>query len=256
MTRAATDHRRGFLDFVLPNQIGAFDILMPGLISALVPDRGRPVHREYFRLRPNKLLRIAVTLETPFHVQRRDLISERHQIHPPVTSRAADALAHVNAVIEVNEIGQVVHSGPTNRFAGSPALANGLEIRAVSPNLRVTVHAGSGRRNSRECGFLNRGVTVAAIDAVVAYMMFVAELNRLLARKERLGVIGRPVEFQQQPENYPYEEYRAVNRELGYVVRAATKDLTHGLPSFAAELGKQRYTSTAYCFKAAVWGCF
>lgn len=241
MAGAAARHRVSVFDRVFAQQLRAFDLLMPLLVLSLVlvfgltPDRGRPVHGEHFLPGPDELFGIAMTLEAPLHIQRCNLISERHQIDPAVTRRTTNALVHVNAVIEVNKVGQVVDARPAYRLTGPPALANGFQVRAIRPDLRVAVHARPGRRNSRKCGLLNTRVTVAAIDPGVSDMMFVAELNRLLTRKEGLSVVGRPVEFQQQPKDYPDKKYRAVDREFGYVVSAATKNLAHGLPISGAE---------------------
>jgi len=168
-----------------------------------------------------------MTLQTPFHIQRCELISERHQIDTSVTSRAADALVHVDAVVEVNEVGQIMHSSPLDWFAGAPALANWLEIRAGGPNLRMTIHAGLCRGYSRICELLDGGVAIAAIDTVIAGVMFMAELNGLLAREVRLSVIRRPVEFEQQPDDYRDEEDRAEDADFGYEVSASMKDLAH-----------------------------
>ena len=156
MARAAARHRFGSFDRVFAHQLRAFDVLMPLLILSLIlsfpviPDRGRPVHREHFLPRPDELFGIAMTLEAPFHIQRRHLISERHQIDSAVTRRTADALVHVDAVIEIDEIGQIMHARPAYRLAGAPALANGFQVWRIRPDLCVAVHAGAGRRNSRK----------------------------------------------------------------------------------------------------------
>ena len=200
---------------------------MPLLIGALTPLRGWPLHREHFLLRPDELLWVAMTLETPLHIQRRDLISQRHQIDSPVTSRATDAFVYVNAVIEINEVGKVVNPSPPYWLAGAPALANGFEIRAVRPDLRMAIHAGLGRRNSRVSQLLDSGVTVAAVDAVISDVMFMTKLNGLFAREKCLGVVRGPVEFKQKPNDYRDEEDRSEDADFRYEVGASMKDLTH-----------------------------
>lgn len=200
---------------------------MPLLIRTRVPLLRRPVHREHFFLWPDELFRIAMTLEAPFHIERRYLISQRHQVNAPVTGRAAHALVHVNAVIEIGEVGQVVHPGPLDRLTGAPAFADRLEVRAVPPDLRVAIHAGLRRRYTGESELLNGCVTVAAIDAIIADVMFVAELYRLLAWEVSLSVVGGPVELEQQPDDYSNEEERAEDSDLRDEVRASIKDLPH-----------------------------
>ena len=47
---------------------------------------------------------------------------------------------------------------------------------------------------------LDRGVAVAAVDAVAADVALVAELDRLLARDVRLGDPGRPIHLRDEPQ--------------------------------------------------------
>ena len=144
-----------------------------------------------------------------------------------MTRGAANAFVHVNAVIEIDEVGQVVNAGPADRLACAPTLTNRFEVRTVRPDLRVAVHAGLGWRNACISEFLNGSVTVATIDAVVAGVMFVTELNGLFARKVRLSVVRRPVEFEQQPNGDCDKEDSAEDAYLGNEVRASMKDLAH-----------------------------
>ena len=106
---------------------------------------------------------------------------------------AADALLHVNAVIEVDVIGKIVNLGPADRFVGLEAVTDRLERGAVDPDLRVAVHAGLGWRDHGMLRVLNAGVAVAAIDAHGARVVRMAEGNGLLARfalARRIGGIG------------------------------------------------------------------
>ena len=105
-----------------------------------------------------------------------------------MTRRATDAFFHVNAVIEVRVIRQIVNANPLDRLAGSETRAHRLEIWTLGPDLFVTTHARVCRRQARGRGSLNRRVTVAAIDAVVADVVFVTELDRLLSFDPLSGV--------------------------------------------------------------------
>src|ERR1051326_8931592 len=119
-------------------------ILLDQLLTQLELIRRRlAVDPEHGRPRPNVLLRIAMTVDAPFHLQRLLLPHERHAIHRPMAGRAPDPFVNVNAVVEVEEIGQVVHARPLNRSAGPEALAYRFEKRTVRKNLRVAVHARS-----------------------------------------------------------------------------------------------------------------
>ena len=55
---------------------------------------------------------VAVAVQAPLHLQRVLLPGERHLVHPAVAALAADALVDVNAVVEVDEVGQIVDARP------------------------------------------------------------------------------------------------------------------------------------------------
>jgi hypothetical protein len=57
---------------------------------------------------------------------------------------AAYALVHMNAVVEIRIVGEIVDPNPLNRLPGAKAGSNGFQIWAISPDLLVTVHAGFG----------------------------------------------------------------------------------------------------------------
>src|SRR5262249_42133339 len=99
---------------------------------------------------PDESLRRAMTFETPFHLQRCRLVSNRHLVNPAVTGCATYPFVYVNAVIEIGVIRQIVYADPFDWFAGAKARAHRFQIRAVCPNLLVTIHASVSRRKS--CG--------------------------------------------------------------------------------------------------------
>src|SRR5256885_14418587 len=73
---------------------------------------------------PDVALGVAMTVEAPLHLQRLFLHHERHPIDLPMARRAADPLVHVNAVVEVDEVGQIVDARPLDRPAAAEALAH------------------------------------------------------------------------------------------------------------------------------------
>ena len=83
-----------------------------------------------------------MAIEAPTHRELVCLPGKRHAIDAAVARFATDALLHVNRVVEVDEIGQVVYPDPLNGLIGSIALANRLQYRRDGPHLRVAVHAG------------------------------------------------------------------------------------------------------------------
>lgn len=131
-----------------------------------------------------------MTFKTPLHLQSRNLVGNRHLIDTAVTCRAADTFIHVNAVVEISVVRKIVNSDPLDRLACAEAGAHRLQVRTFSPDLLVTVHADLGRRHSGKSRCFNGTVAITAVNAVIADVMFVTELNRLLALDPRAGVPG------------------------------------------------------------------
>jgi hypothetical protein len=189
--------------------------------------RRSPFHIEDFRTRPHKILRTAMTFQTPFHLQRISLRHHRHLIDAAVTGRAADAFADMNRVIEISEVRQVVHANPFQGLARFETGAYRLEIRTVGPNLFVTVHADRRRRHAGRRGRLNRGVAVTTVDAVIADVMLVTELDWLLAFDPLAGVPSRASDLCRDPQRQQQNKNRAVDRGPRQIVRAVTENLWH-----------------------------
>ena len=100
----------------------------------------------------------------------------------------------------------------------------------------MTVHTGLGWRDPGKRKLLDGGVTVAAVDSVIADVVFMAELNRLLSGKEGLGVVRGAVELEQHPDGYAKEKNRAEDSDLRDEVGASIKDLSHRFPNSRQEL--------------------
>src|ERR1035438_10111422 len=95
-----------------------------GIAGAIDLDRQRcgwllVAHVEHLVARAQILLRRAVAIETPLHLQRCLLIHQGHLVHWAMAVIAADTLCHVNAVIEINEVGQLVDARPLQRLTRS-----------------------------------------------------------------------------------------------------------------------------------------
>lgn len=168
-----------------------------------------------------------MTLEAPLHLQRRGLVNDGHFIDTPVARRTADAFIHVNRVIEVCVVRQVVHANPFQRLARLETGAHRLEVRTVRPDLFVTAHANISRRNAGRRRCLHARVAVAAIDAVVAHVMLMTELNGLLALDVRAGVPARAVDADANEHRGDQKEDGAKNRGSRQIVCAVSKYLRH-----------------------------
>jgi hypothetical protein len=186
-------------------------------------------HVENLIARAEIFARIAMASQAPLHLQGFRLVHQGHLVYRAVAGVAADALGDVNAVIEVDEVGELVNAGPLQRFAGAVAGADGLKELGVGPDLRVTVHARLGRRNSGEAGGLDRGVTITAVDAESGDVMLMAEWNRLRLADSGIGHKGRALHDVNDSAQCSNDEYSAENGGAGKRIRAAMKDLRHSL---------------------------
>jgi len=123
------------------------------LLYQLLPQRELvsrrlPARIEYLVARPHEPLGLAMALEAPFHVQRIFRPHHRHLIDRPMTGRAANAFFHVDAVIEIDKIGQVMNPCPRDRLVGSPACPDGFQHGTGDVNLGVTGHTSLGGRDA------------------------------------------------------------------------------------------------------------
>ena len=158
--------------------------------------------------------RIAVTGQTPAHIERRRLPGQRHVAYRPVAFGAADALRDMDAVVEVDVIRQGVDAGPAQRLALCEALPHRRENFRIGPDLRVAGHAGMGRRDARVLGNLDRRVAVTAIEAQAADVMLMAERYRLRRGVPFLAVVAH---HRHDPDEDQKKRHATCRREQGDV---------------------------------------
>ena len=123
-----------------------------------------------------------------------------------MAGRAADSFCDVDAMVEINEIRQIIDSRPMQRFAFAIACANWFKQRRVRPDLRMTRHAGFRRGNSGEGRIFHARVAITAIQAKPADMMFMTERDRL--RERHVG--ARP---ERRAINHPAKKCEARHRQ-------------------------------------------
>jgi hypothetical protein len=151
-------------------------------------------HRKHFAQRPHMLRRVAMASQAPLHFQRRCAPQHRHLVDPAMAFDAGHALVDMDAVIEIDEIRQVMHPIPADRLLVPIARVQRRQRRRITEQLRMAGQADLRRRQAGEGRFFNRGMAIAAIQAVIADMVLVAEPDRLRDRSVLL-VFGRHVPF-------------------------------------------------------------
>jgi len=108
VAHGAVGQAAAIIDLILPNEC---------LSQRRLVGRKAPVKIVNFRRGSEKILRRPMTIEAPLHVERLRPPGERHLIERSMASGAADAFGDMNAVIEIDEIGEIVHPVPFHRLA-------------------------------------------------------------------------------------------------------------------------------------------
>lgn len=193
----------------------------------LLVGRFPPLHVEYFFARAYLLGGIVVTLEAPFHVKSVLLPGERHLVHLAVACRATDAFVHVDAVVEIDEIGKIVDAIPPDRNARGKTLPDRLQQRGLCPELRMAGHARFRGRHARVVGILNGRVTVTAIDAETIDVVLVTERDRLFARHTDPRGVWRPIDRIRNPSRADNNERRTNDTDPGDGIGTRRKYLAH-----------------------------
>ena len=116
-----------------------------------------------------------------------------------MTALATNSFADVNAVIEEDEIRQVVDACPLNCLVVFETGPLWLQHGRFGPDLSVARHAGFGRRNPCERGLLHAGVAIATIYTHTGDVMFVAKRDGLIDGNVYLADVVDAVDVEQNP---------------------------------------------------------
>ena len=218
MTRRTTGQLVRAANFVFCRELLAHFFLILGRF---------PIHIENLISRAQILFGIAVAVQAPLHSQWRSLEHQRHLVNRTVASRATNAFIDVNAVIEIDVVRQAMHAHPLNGLIGAITFANWLEISDVIEEHGMAIHAGLRGRDASESGGLDAGVTVTTIDAVVAHVMLVAELNGLIAAHPLIGDVGRSGNNQYRRESKTGEDRGSEQTKPRDKICTSMKNLGH-----------------------------
>ena len=168
-----------------------------------------------------------MAVDAPLHQQRVGLEHQRHLIHATMTGRTAYALIHMNAVVEIHEIGKAVNLDPLDGFTRAVAFAHRLQIVRILEEDGMAVHAGFRGRDTWKSGGLHAGMAIPAIDSIVSDMMFVAELHWLFARDVLAGHIRRTRRPKYRQNSKPPHKNIREDTKTRDEVGASMKNLGH-----------------------------
>jgi hypothetical protein len=131
----------------------------------------------------------------------------------------------VYAVIEEDEIRQVVHSCPFDGLSRAETLAYRCQIRTVDKQLGMAIHASLYRRDTRERRTFDGCVTITTVDPVITHVVFVTELNGLLAFGKGARVIRRSLDRRESPGHATKNKNGSKYAHLRKGVRTAMENL-------------------------------
>src|SRR6266436_2484314 len=94
----------------------------------------------------------------------------------------------------------------------------------------MTAHTRLRGRKACEGGNLDRSVAVAAVNAVVANVVLMAERNRLIAGHIHIGYERSGVNLISRPYGSTQQQQYGHDADFCHAVRAAVKDLCHAQP--------------------------
>ncbi len=214
------------------------------LIWQLFPARIKNLLR-----RPQMLLRIAVAINAPAHLQIHHPHLQRHLPDIPVTSRAANTICDMHRVIKINIIRQIMYTRPCDWHTTGPTLPHRIQQRRMNPHLRVTIHARLHRRNSCNRRDFRAGVAVTAIDAQALDVMFVAEGNGLLDKAQSAGGPIRPGRAISQCSATAYgKQWKANNHQPGEQGLSGCKKLRHESSQQSKNESPRAFSSNLHSF--------
>lgn len=158
-----------------------------------------------------------MTIQTPGHIQRFDLMHDLHFSDISVTRDASNAGIYVCLMIEIGIIRHFVYSNPFDWFFIRPTFTHRKKFFIIRTDKCVAIHACFCGRHIGMRRLVDAPMTIAAINAKVPGMQFVAILDRLYWTVANIGVFGRPVIPKQQYEGSAAEDNSNERIARGFV---------------------------------------
>ena len=167
------------------------------------------------------------------------LIDDLHFIDRAVATVAAHTAIHVNSVVKVGVVGNLVDADPVDGLTGLPALTHRSQLRAVSLDLGVAGHTGLRGRHIRVRGDLNETMTIPAIHPELLHVDDVRERNGLGGLVADTGVLRGEIIGQPAGDHRHYRAY--TDHQLqGKPVRPFWKKIRHVFRASASTIHSKK----------------
>lgn len=138
-------------------------------------------------------LRLAMAFEAERHAERFCVVNFFHLIDAAMAFNTADAAIHVDGMIEISEVRQLVDLDPRNRLPARGTFPNQRQTRIILEDLIVAVHTGRCRGNIGKPGLFDGGMAVTAINPQLSGVGCVRERHRLNRLISDASVLRRAV---------------------------------------------------------------
>ncbi len=175
-----------------------------------------------------------VTIDAPWHPQRRNTGNTVHRFDRTVTFLAFKTGPDMSLMREVNEVGNIVHLDPRNRLAILPVGGELQYFRSIT-NARyrlMTPNAFANAGNAGDRRSVGIDVTVLARNFVVRGMHRVTEFDRLYRTAVREIFAVYPCAYEQSDHHQQPDQ--------GWLLRGPkrieNRDRQMGPPSFGARV--------------------
>jgi len=99
----------------------------------------------------------------------------------------------MNAVIEINVIGQFVNANPSHRYTFAPTLSDWQKLLAIRQYKFMTIHTGLSRRHVRVGREFNEIVAVSTVQTQVIRVKFMAKSYWLFGLIPHISIPGREI---------------------------------------------------------------
>jgi hypothetical protein len=144
-----------------------------------------------------------------------------------MTGLATDPFFHVDRMIEIDKIGQIMHPEPFQGLVILIAGPNRFEHRIVGGKMTVTTDTGFGRRNTGKIRLFDRGMAIAAVKPHPNHVLLVTERHGLGLSDAHLGHIRGPEIEIRQPGHAGEDQYKPHDSDSGDYIHARRKYLRH-----------------------------
>ena len=148
-----------------------------------------------------------MAIQAPRHALGLVLVDNLHFIDGAVATVAAHATVHVNSVVKIGVVRNLVNANPVDRLARLPTLTHWGQLRTIRLDLGMAGHASLSGRHIRVRGDLDEAMTIPTIHPELLYVDDVREWDGLGGLVTDAGVFRGEIIGQPTSDHRHYRAY-------------------------------------------------